>query len=663
MYKWMQENRNRILAVFAVGLMIVFILPTTVMHTMGSGEPIVGYLGEEPVRAQAMDLSRSKWQWLSNAAKQMAAREAMFGGAPVVAPPPFRLLLDQGLLGLFDDQPELFFLLVHEARQMGIGVNRDSIDALMGILSATQMVAPPATLQEAEYHRQALQDLLLLNAALDRVTATVKVSNPRVEQQVATQFQQLYLNLVEFRASEFLDGIPDPTAEQINAHIEKFGDVDPSNIDDETNPHGFSYRLPDRLKLQYIEIPIDQVRANVEKSRDEFDWKSQAYRYYQDNLSSFPTTQPADVEQMFEDVNLSLGDAPSTRPTTRPFDEVYEQIKRDLMAPLVDRKLQQIQERVQSLLQRGFERYQAEQSDRPWTGRLPIDAPYDDYAFLQAVAALVQKEHGISLNLMSVENRWLDTEALEALSGIGRAIYQASENWNDWMLFAQYIYDRLEPFHEGHDHQHIDDLRVNQPTVAFTGTTGNIYIARVTAAQTAHAPANEQERQELAARAAADLKQLAAYEKALAAAKALHEQAEGDRLLQSAANKADRRMISVGPVGHAFSEQTGWTTQVPGYDLPADVRPAFVEQSAALLRMVRDDRRHPTRLIELPHAGRVAVAEFDRAQPAQLPERFARFNPQALAHEMAFQQATLPIKVQWLNPDQIRQRTAWQPTN
>ncbi len=666
MYKWMQENSKRIMVIFAVGLMIVFILPTTVMRTMGAGDPTVAYVNDQPVSARTLDFSRSKWQWLSSAAIRMAAIEQQFRGALGTTPPPFRILIDTGLIERFDEDPDLFFMLVQEARQLGIGVNRDSVEALRDLLTSLQLISPPASLQEANYHREALTDLLLLNAAVNRATSTIKVSQPRVQQQLATQFQHLYLNLVDFHVSDFLEEVPEPTAEQVRAHIDRYGDVDPDNIDEKQNPHGFSYRLPHRLKLQYIEIPVDQVRAAVERSQEEFDWRREAYRYYQNNLSEFPATQPGDsdeVDQILGQVDLSLGGAPSTRPTTRPFEEVYEDIKRNLIQPQVDRQLRQIEDRVLSLLQRGYERHQAIQADREWSGRLPIEAAYTDYAFLREVAALIQKEYGISLNLVSLENDWLALDDVNTLTGIGQSIHQAGTDWQNWLPFTGYLQSRIGPFHGHEDDEEDNHLQVYEPTLPFTDSTGNVYIARVTAIQPAHAPTTDEERQEVTARAIEDLKKLAAYEKALETARQLREQAESDRLLQSAANQADRELIQVGPVGHTWNSLTGWRAETGGYDLDLEARERFIEQAMELLRKVTDDRQHPTHIIELPRAGRVAVVEIDRAEPKPLPQQVTSVNLEAETALTVWQRSALAIQRTWLDPDQIRQRTGWREEN
>lgn len=666
MYKWMQENSKKILVIFAVGLMIVFILPSTAMQMFGPDEPIAGYVNNEPVRAREYGQAQAEWEWLHMCAQRLMELEEQLRFP--IAPGPFRTLIASGAIQNFERNHELYYLLVREANQMGVQVNQDSIDALSELLSQYRIVEPPSNSSELQGRRRALANLLRISAALDRITASVKVSQPRMQQELADHFQQIHLKAVEFDASEFAKDVEEPSQEQIDRQIDQFGNVDPDAIDLETNPHAFSYRLPNRVKLQYVEIPIQQIRQAVESSEDEFDWKRRAFRIYNRNPERFPSTQPADeLDPMLGGAGLTLGNgAPSTqpaaRPTTRPFDEVYPEIKRELIEPLVQEKAAKIQERVRTLLQRGFERYQAEKAEKPWDGRLPIDVAYDSYEYLQAVAAIVQQEHGVSLNITSLESRWLEQADLEKLAGLDSAWYIAGPRFLvDWHPFAQFLMTQLEVFQTADSKEQADAanrLALYQPTPPFQNTAGDIYIARVIDAQPAHAPTTPEERQQVAQKAAADLKKAAAYEKALAAAKALQQKAEEDRLLQSAANQANRAIIEIGPVAHVFTDR-GWLEQIGGYDLDESQRHEFLEQAFKLLRQVNPERQHPTRIIELPQAGKVLVAELDEVAPTPLPAALANFDAQAWAYQMAHSQDVIPIRQAWFDPENIRTRMGW----
>ena len=64
MYKLMQKNSRKLLAIFAVMLMIVFILPTTFKNQMRGTEQTMLSRGKEKVTAAQINAGRGEWQML-----------------------------------------------------------------------------------------------------------------------------------------------------------------------------------------------------------------------------------------------------------------------------------------------------------------------------------------------------------------------------------------------------------------------------------------------------------------------------------------------------------------------------------------------------------------------------------------------------------------------
>src|SRR5690606_16245114 len=100
MYKWMQENSKQILVLFAVGLMIVFILPSTAMQMFGPDEPIAGYVNNEPVRAREYGQAQAEWEWLHMCAQRLMELEEQLRFP--IAPGPFRTLIASGAIQNFE---------------------------------------------------------------------------------------------------------------------------------------------------------------------------------------------------------------------------------------------------------------------------------------------------------------------------------------------------------------------------------------------------------------------------------------------------------------------------------------------------------------------------------------------------------------------------------
>lgn len=653
MYGWMQQNRKKMMAIFGVVLMIAFILPSTLTHSLGMRDPVRGYAGDEEVTHNQLAIAAEQWEMLTELARQQLMT---FGNVE----PAFMFMFQAPeIVEAYKEHPEAFLLLQREAQKMNVGYSSDALNTLQTILPGTAR-----DLQHAEFRRSALANLLLVNNAFERAVSTFKFSQPRVKQEVAQNFQTVRVNLVEFHATDFIQDVPAPTPEEIQKQIDTFGDVDPANIDPATNPHGFSYRLPNRIKLQYIQVPIDEVRRKVEASKSEFEWRSQAMRYYNQNQSRFPATQPAE-ESILGNTGDGLsigGNRPAaTQPTTRPFSEVYGEIRDTLMQPEIDRQLKLISDRIASLMQKGFDRHQAKAKgqDAPQVAS-SVMADYGTHEFLQQVAQLIQRETGVLPVVTTLDETWRGPEAIDRLPGLGMASLpdprmQMIRGITLGPSVSEVLFDRAEPFRTEEQRKDPQTLSVLEPSPIFRDGAGNAYIVRMTAAVAAHAPTGD-ERQEVAGRAEQDLRMLAAYQKALEAARQLREQAEGERLLQSAANAANRRVITTGPIS-MFSSRGGRQVSIQGYAVGPASEETFAEQVFALLREATPERRHPTTVVELPRDHRVVVAELHRVEAT--PGFTVDVN--AIASEFARQQAAQTLAQEWFDVEQIRQRMNWRP--
>src|SRR5204863_77946 len=96
----------------------------------------------------------------------------------------------------FQNNEELFPLLVKEAQAMGVGVSTDILEAVLARRGLTH--DDPAY----ESMRQALRSVLMVTNAASRACSVVKVSRPEVTSMLASQRQEIALNLIEFNARD-----------------------------------------------------------------------------------------------------------------------------------------------------------------------------------------------------------------------------------------------------------------------------------------------------------------------------------------------------------------------------------------------------------------------------------------------------------------------------
>src|SRR5881396_3029797 len=105
MYRFFQRNQKKLLAIFGAFLMVVFILPGTVGSGRGRrSNPVVGYLGDEKIRAMEMGQARADWDLL----KRIPLRVSQFQRISWVN---YKL---GAVANEIDENPELFLLLQKE---------------------------------------------------------------------------------------------------------------------------------------------------------------------------------------------------------------------------------------------------------------------------------------------------------------------------------------------------------------------------------------------------------------------------------------------------------------------------------------------------------------------------------------------------------------------
>src|SRR5687768_11901208 len=204
MYKFMQRNRKKMLAVFAVGLMIVFILPQVAFDQQrGTSQEVIAHMGEEEVTAGEARQAMEEWRVVTrDMPMQMGA---------------VTLVADD-----IERNPELFLLLQKEARQMGLRVPDAQVTEAMQQMRQQSLMfgrQPPSNLEAL---RPALTNLMLASTLIERTADGFKASQPRVAHELAATDQRVKLDLVHFTADDFKKQVPEPTAEQLQKQFDDF---------------------------------------------------------------------------------------------------------------------------------------------------------------------------------------------------------------------------------------------------------------------------------------------------------------------------------------------------------------------------------------------------------------------------------------------------------
>lgn len=625
MYKFIEKNRKKFLAIFAVGLMIVFILPTMPFDSGAGGREVAFRLGDETV-----NLAEARQAASDLEAVQAAAPGAVFGllGAMDGSVP-------RELIESLDENKEMFLLLQKEAEQLGVRAPEDEV-GVYAVALAQEGVDRQAA-------QRAVRGLLLIRALFDRVTSGIKPSEAAVTRELARELQRVKLNLVHYATDDFANDVPAPTAEQLRAHFDAFMDKLPAGTT-EQNPFGFGYMAPNRVTLSYVTLPRDQVAAVVKKRKSDFDWRVEALLHYRANQADYPVTQPADTQPSTTEPSTGPATSPAqSRPTTRPFEEVEGDIVDELIRPEVDRRTTEIANDVAERMKADFEAARKKSAGAP--------ADFGTPAYLQRLKEDVQKKHGVQLGVSEI-NEPKSEEELRELPGIGRSFLERGES------FAQHVMRWAELLASPADRAADDALTLNEPSRPFRDFDDNFYVFQVREAKPAHPPTDMEAVKE---KVEADLRRKLAFEAASSAARKLHA-AAADGL--AAAAQAAGKDVFTSPAFPNPASQFADPTPVdllPGVDLPRTAYNQLVKQGFGLLERATPDKPHPREVVSLPAAGRVVVAELGEVERLW-DDAFAEIARQQFGRNIAARRAA-PLLEEYFKPEAVKQRLAYRNPN
>jgi hypothetical protein len=622
MTKFFRRNQKKLLAVFAVGLMIAFTVQmgTPKAPMREGGGVTMGHIGDDKITLDQVRQGEVEWDYLKRLLLINETDPSQPQLRPLLDAFPFSPAFGRDI----NDHPETYALLLEEARRMGVQprpaagdsvVNNPRVAIRLPDRTIPITNAPQDVVEKVRY---VVQNLDMIFQAENRAFDTVKVSGPLLAHHAVALGQTMTLRAVQFDAKDFVAQAPQPTDEQLRQQFQKYADTDPEVAGRDNDSLGFGYRYPNRIKLQYISIPEDEVKKHVKASRDDYAWELEARKYYLRNPKEFmsPPAPPAPPTS-------GPASQPATRPaapTTQPFEQVRGEALERVMAPEIEKLTREIQIRIQTTLTNDYQKFEAAHpvagasdttadtgattqpapaaaTTQPLTtvtSSTPssLGPPIESYDYLKALAERIQKDFGVLPSVGAV-GEFKTAHELDQLPGIGSARVTGT-NFGVWAT------NYAEPFVPAGLRKQPAVLSLFEPSQPFTDATGNLYLVRITAADAAHRPGDMSEAAE---RVKTDWQHSWAYDQAKAAAQQLA-QAERDTSFESAAGS--RKVLTVGPMDEISQ------APVPGVDLPEDAVGRFKREAFKLVSDLarQPDVKHPTRVIEMPRQAVVYAAEL-----------------------------------------------------
>ena len=373
--RWFRKNNRKVMAVVVIVLMFGFVGGSYLQHlskqTAGADEDarvVYGPDGQYKITLSDLNQARQKLGILRNLQAPNLLRsitlpitsgpdlnalflaELLFpdrSTSPVVnqkvkqliAQSRFRISNDQVdeiFTHLGQDEEVSWLLLTNEIKQLGFKISNASaqrelagnIPQLFGGYGYKDVIGSMIENQGVT-EEQILATFAELLAIYRYATVTCSnedITTSQIKHTLNNQLGSLRLESVQLAAASFSETLPTPGDEELTGHFEKYKAFAPGSIT-EDNPYGFGYKLPDRIKLEYIVLKLSDVRDIVTKPTAE-----EAEYYYAKNRDSYTESILSDPDDPNSDKVERL----------KTYAEVSSQIQNALYAKKVNDRAKNI---------------------------------------------------------------------------------------------------------------------------------------------------------------------------------------------------------------------------------------------------------------------------------------------------------------------------------
>jgi len=248
-----------------------------------------------------------------------------------------------------------YALLLKEAQQAEVMVTEGDIDEFFAGTGRPvesdqyrEMISAfKARTQLAEKHLRApVGRWLRIHKAFMASRANVPPSEQQLRRLYRDLNEQISLRVAKIPTEKFLEGVGEPSEEQIQAQFNQFKAASPGQFRSVAS-FGFGYRQPDRARVLYLFVSRDVVERVTRPSRKE------ARKHFLQHQSRYVKEVPVASSQP-----ATTTSGPATSPATLPaqvrrvpmkFSEAKQQILDELKTRAVNNKLEDVLARAEAL--------------------------------------------------------------------------------------------------------------------------------------------------------------------------------------------------------------------------------------------------------------------------------------------------------------------------
>lgn len=447
-----------VLAIGGSVLMVAFLLP---MGQGGGGgqNPLIGRIGPDGEKIYASDLEAARIQLevLSRLSPVLRLTATTASEESMQWLLMSRAAQELGLSTSTDQALVLLSELGQNATDPGevarrIGVSEGFVIETLRTYGAVSLYKElvlgqdhtPLSTRVRQYVRVAMANGLG-SVAQAQLLFPPRVSDPLIERFVYDQGTRVQIVMVPVQAARYLGEVTAPDDATVQSLFDQYRDDLPGT----SEPYGFGYREPRRVKFEYLTLPADRLAERISIT------EAEGLAYFRENRDSFAGTQAASEAAANDDA------------------AVYQQVRDQVLARLKREKAKELGEQIINRARammlddlRHFERVD---------GYLQIPDDFSPIALTQVADALEQ-EFSLRPNVSIRDSQWLDERMLSLASGIGSAWLVSETITAPFPAYAMSVRE-VEP--SADSRLLIDRLQAKTPSRGLQGMTGDHFIFRI----------------------------------------------------------------------------------------------------------------------------------------------------------------------------------------
>jgi len=658
MYAFFDKFGKKILAVAAALLIVVFLLPPGAGRGGGGAGGAAGRLGTigggQTVSLADASAATARLRDLTVLVRAQSDPR-MPGVEREVSLP--ELLFGPQLLGQFQQNPLQWYLLLTEARGAGVAVSDAELDEMLSDptryrKSRDELIPLSGNFNPniREQLKAELRDLMAVRLYVERGVGSIKISQPLINDHLARNQQQVQLRVSVIEAGAFVGEVQSVSEEELRLQFDAFASNPAGNYDPDRNPFGFGYRIPDRIRIQYIAVPRAEVERAVIASKDESLWEEEAIMYHTQHPGEFQTP-----------VAKPTGDKPATQPTTLPTTRPYAEARGDVLTairgPLIEQKELAVLNRMNQQLAADHQKAiappaagkPAPTTQQAEAARTPYGVAYGSFEYLQKLADDVQRQFGVKVAVVS-QPGLLSADQIREMKDIGMAfIDEPSQQMTMPRGAAEYLIESTRPLLSGAALTRSGLLDLLQPSRALRGMDGTMYVARVVEAEQSHAPRTLEE---VKADVEKDVRKKLVFAKAVDAGQKVLDAAKVAGDLQNAPGAGVVQTTGffdgggVADIGLKDADAWSYKLVEPAFKLLRDVKSTSQLPVFSLVKLQRDDKVIVAQLMDVKTLLSVSKQSMEHLQAESEVAR-------SLMRGVSFEQ--------WFSLDAVSRRLSFKP--